>query len=144
VRANWLHQCTLEIRIPESDSEQWARIRDNTGTVIAATPMLAGEGWRSGLLLVPRHGELILDIVSGLDARVLDLRVAALGRAYEYGRQAARNERLGDAVLAELLWSQAATWHRIAEDSPREKLAISRRVSANRMSPLLSDGVLGS
>lgn len=126
---SWAAEGSVEVRVhlDAADEELWARLRSKDGEILAASPLgVPDDGVRSALLLVAPQDGLVLDVVSSVRAPVPPAPVVAVSRAAEAGRRAGRLERLGADAAAAVAWEECASWHRVAGDAPREKLALGR------------------
>jgi hypothetical protein len=141
----WVGDNTLRVTVHAGHDDEvlWARLRDRDGTILAAAPLLrTGTVRREANLLGPVREGLVLDVVSSVTFRVVGGRVAAVARAADCGRKAARLERLGELDDAAMAWEECAAWHRVVGDSPREKLALRRSGNVAAGTPTILDVLL--
>jgi hypothetical protein len=129
VRSTWVGEGSLrvDVGLDGPDEVLWARVRSTSGVVLGASPLGAPvDGRRSALLLVRPVEGLVLDVVPSVGSRLHDVRVSASSSAFAAGRRAVRFERVGALDDATVAWEECSAWHRVAGDSPREKLAVAR------------------
>jgi hypothetical protein len=129
VRWRWQDENNLEVLIAGAvtGDQLWVRAWLDGTTPLAAVPMTEEQGVRRALLLVPTQaGAVTVDVAASLDQRLFERQTAALERAYEAGRKAARIERCEGELAAGPLWKICAENHEIAGDFQRSKMATGR------------------
>ena len=122
----------------------WVRARRTTDSVVVAVvPLQAHGDDLVGVMLVPAGEELVVDVADSPTQRAFSSAAVMTEDAYQFGRQAARLERLGEDARADEQWRRCASAHGAAGDSQREKMALSRgymRRGTNE--PVLADYLL--
>jgi hypothetical protein len=146
VRARTTTPSEIEVRVADRGhgGRWWARAFDLDGQVVAAAPLLAGDGDAVARLLVPpeRLTQLRVDVTDQPgEPRPSAAALDVLG-AVATGQAAARAERLGRTGDAAARWHRAATaWERAGAD---QRAGLARELAAGRRDerippPLLAD-----